>query len=99
MTEKHLVLISTLFNQERTAMDAMREAERNSNIRIGEGAVYTMLKRLEADGLVRSTYRGDPEQRRGGARRRYYALTGTGARALTDAFEGMSRSMGGAHAQ
>lgn len=48
------------------------------------GAVYTTLQRLEDKGLLRS-HAGDPLPMRGGRSRRYYTLTGAGARTIRDA--------------
>lgn len=45
------------------------------------GAVYTALDRLEQKGYVTSVL-GEPTARRGGRRKRYYRLTGTGKAAL-----------------
>jgi DNA-binding PadR family transcriptional regulator len=51
------------------------------------GAMYTTLQRLEDKGLLKS-HTGDPLPVRGGRARRYYALTGAGARALREARRG-----------
>jgi PadR family transcriptional regulator len=48
------------------------------------GAVYTTLQRLEDKGLLTSRT-SDPLPVRGGRSRRHFALTGAGARALSDA--------------
>jgi DNA-binding PadR family transcriptional regulator len=48
------------------------------------GAVYTTLQRLEDKGLLTSRA-GTPLPVRGGRSRRYYRLTGAGARALREA--------------
>lgn len=48
------------------------------------GAVYTTLQRLEDKGLLRSRASA-PLPVRGGRSRRYYSLTGAGARAIRDA--------------
>lgn len=45
------------------------------------GAIFTTLERLEARGLVTSTY-GEPTQERGGRRKRFYRLRPEGRRAL-----------------
>jgi DNA-binding PadR family transcriptional regulator len=48
-------------------------------------AVYTTLDRLEGKQLLRSSV-GDPTPERGGRRRKFYALTPTGTRALKQAY-------------
>ena len=52
--------------------------------RVGRGALYTALERLEAKGCLRSTM-GEPLPERGGRARRYFTVTATGMRALRDA--------------
>jgi len=49
--------------------------------RVGRGALYTALERLEIKGLVRSTM-GDPLPERGGRARRYFLVTAAGRRVL-----------------
>jgi DNA-binding PadR family transcriptional regulator len=48
---------------------------------ISLGAVYAALDRLERDGLVRATW-GEVTPRRGGRRKRLFAITGPGLHAL-----------------
>ena len=48
------------------------------------GAVYTTLQRLEDKGLLTSHF-SDPLPVRGGRSRRYFTITGAGARALRTA--------------
>ena len=47
------------------------------------GSVYPTVYRMEQKGLVRS-YWGDDSETKGGARRRYYRITGLGERQLRD---------------
>ena len=49
--------------------------------RVGRGALYTALERLEVKGLLRSTM-GEPLRERGGRARRYFTVTAAGRRAL-----------------
>jgi PadR family transcriptional regulator PadR len=48
---------------------------------VSPGAIFTTLERLEARGLVTSTY-GEPTHERGGRRKRYYRVRPEGRRAL-----------------
>ena len=50
---------------------------------VSVSSVYFPLERLVRKGLLRS-YVGEPTARRGGMRKRYYALTRTGIEALQD---------------
>jgi DNA-binding PadR family transcriptional regulator len=51
--------------------------------RIGRGALYTALERLETKGCLRSTM-GEPLAERGGRARRYFTVTPAGMRALRE---------------
>ncbi len=57
--------------------------------------VYSTLSRLEDKGLVHARI-GEPSPERGGRRKRYFLLTGSGRRALRaslDAVRGMTRGL------
>lgn len=52
------------------------------------GTVYPTLERLEADGLLRSTWESEAEAHRDGRpARRYFALTARGTAVLTSALD------------
>ena len=51
--------------------------------RVGRGALYTALERLEAKGCLRSTM-GEALPQRGGRARRYFTVTAAGMRALRE---------------
>lgn len=51
---------------------------------IGYGSLYPTLKKLEKRGLLRSRWGDDRPEERGGARRRYYAITELGIDALRE---------------
>lgn len=57
---------------------------------VSPGAIFTTLERLEARGLVTSTY-GEPTQERGGRRKRYYTLRPEGRRALAASLDTIRR--------
>ena len=54
---------------------------------IGFGSLYPALHHLEKKGLVNATSGADRPNERGGARRKYYKITGAGQAALRDAEE------------
>jgi len=58
------------------------ELLRRAGRRVSLGTVYKTLLRLEAKGLVAAQI-GEPTPERGGRRKKHYALTGAGQRALT----------------
>jgi DNA-binding PadR family transcriptional regulator len=51
------------------------------------GSLYPTLHRMEKNGLIGSFWGDEKSEERGGARRRYYKLTGKGATALNEAQE------------
>jgi DNA-binding PadR family transcriptional regulator len=55
---------------------------------VSAGAVYTTLERLEARGLVSSSW-GDPTPERGGKRKRHYRIRPAGREALTRSWEAL----------
>lgn len=57
---------------------------------VSPGAIFTTLERLEARGLVISTY-GEPTQERGGRRKRFYRLKPDGRRTLAASLETIKR--------
>lgn len=61
---------------------ALNEAKRKISI----GSLYVTLGRLEEKGYVR-TIRGEATEMRGGRAKKYFELTGQGARVLTAAQE------------
>jgi DNA-binding PadR family transcriptional regulator len=58
------------------------------------GAVYTTLDRLEEKGLVRSRT-GDPTPERGGRSKRYFTVSASGLKALTQAQRSYQRLLEG----
>ena len=58
------------------------------------GAVYTILERLEQQGLVRSR-RGKATRERGGRAKRFFKITAPGIRALNDALTSIDRMRAG----
>jgi DNA-binding PadR family transcriptional regulator len=68
---------------------AIRDAiERRTGRQVSAGAVYTTLERLEARGLVTSSW-GDPTPERGGKRKRHYRIRPAGREALARSWEAL----------
>jgi PadR family transcriptional regulator, regulatory protein PadR len=59
---------------------AMEEA--SGGTRMGIGTLYPVLHSLEKKGLIESRWGEEERDERGGARRRYYKLTGAGVSIL-----------------
>src|SRR3954463_6173554 len=71
-----------------------REIERRTARTIAIGAVYATLARLEGKGLVQFRL-SDPQPVPGGRARKYFTLTGAGARSLRHSTELISRMIAG----
>ena len=71
-----------------------REIEARTGRMVAIGAVYATLARLEEKGLVRF-HLSDPQPVQGGRARKYFTLTGAGARALQHSTAMLARMMVG----
>lgn len=72
-----LLLLAVLANEPRHGYAVIEELRRRGGFDLPEGTVYPALHRLEATGLVTSTW-----SRESGRRRRVYSLTRGGRREL-----------------
>jgi PadR family transcriptional regulator PadR len=77
--EEQVMLAVLRTGEEAYGMNVRREIERVTGRDVAIGAVYATLDRLEAKGLVAST-----RSEAGAASRRLFAVTGLGARGLTE---------------
>src|ERR1044071_4948099 len=83
---EQLVLLGVLRLEDDAYGAAIRqEIHARSGRDVSINAVYTTLDRLEGKGLLRS-WIGEPTPRRGGRRRKCYALTPPGEAALRQAY-------------
>ncbi len=67
-------------------MKAMNEASKGKR-EIGFGSLYPTLHRLEKKGLVKTRWGDEKDSESGGARRKYYQVTGLGQRVLKETQE------------
>jgi DNA-binding PadR family transcriptional regulator len=69
----------------------LRQALANQDMVIEEGTLYPLLRRLEAQGLLKSDWKTDS-----GSPRRYYSLNADGRKLLkklTESWQGMNTAM------
>ena len=92
---EQLVLFAVVQNDDAYGTAIRREIERRTGREVSAGAVYTTLERLEARGLVTSSW-GDPTPERGGKRKRHYQLTTGGRQALARSWRAMRAMARGA---
>ena len=71
-----------------------REIEARTGRTVAIGSVYATLARLEEKGIVRFRV-SDPQPVQGGRARKYFSLTGAGARALRHSTAMLARMMAG----
>lgn len=79
--------MTALLNSELYGLQLVQAIEEASDgkRRIGIGSLYPTLHRLEKNkGLIESRWGDDRPDERGGARRRYYRLTGLGVSVLRE---------------
>jgi PadR family transcriptional regulator PadR len=86
-----LTLLTILLDQPRDAygVTIMDRVEERTGQAPNLGTVYKSLDRLEAKGFVGSWW-GEPTEERGGRRKRYYKITGSGEQAVWRARERIS---------
>lgn len=87
--DKSLLLLGLLGEREMYGYELVAElrARTEALIDLPEGTVYPALRRLERDGLVAGRW----VEVDGSPRRRYYALTAAGERALAEGREAWQR--------
>lgn len=78
--------------------EIVEEIDARTGRRVSPGALYTVLDRLEAKGMVES-WIGDSTPQRGGRRRKVYRLLPTGARELRATYENLRRMATGSLAR
>ena len=82
--EELALLIVVGLGRDAYGVAVQRGLERHARRRIALGAVYAALDRLERKGYLTSAF-GEATPRRGGRRKRMFAATPTGIRALQHA--------------
>ena len=83
LNETEIAIIAALIGESLYGTELIdRVAEiSNNRVRLSIGGVYTTLNRMQKKGLIAGSW-GDDSEIRGGARRRYYKVTGVGQRAF-----------------
>ena len=84
LSRVEMAVLATLITRERYGLE-VRNTLRDQGQQISLAGLYTTLARLEKQGLVASRWGDEQVEERQGARRRYYAITGLGAKAIKEA--------------
>jgi DNA-binding PadR family transcriptional regulator len=88
---EQVVLLSVMrVGDEAYGVPILAEIERETGRELTLATVYKTLSRLEEKGLVVSRT-GEPTPARGGRRKRYYALSADGRRALRESIAALRR--------
>lgn len=81
--EELVLLTIAALHEDAYGVAVKTEMENRLNRGISIGALQTAFKRLEDKGFI-SSYLGEPTQRRGGKRKRYYQISQMGVRTLQE---------------
>ncbi len=81
MTANELKVLSVLSIREQYGLEIIKTVHKETKTTLSLGTLYNLMNRLEKKGFVESRLADETEER-GGNRRRYYAITGKGARAV-----------------
>jgi PadR family transcriptional regulator, regulatory protein PadR len=76
-------ILTTLLGRELYGLEILDELNPDRPISISFGSLYPALNRLEKKGLLEWRW-GDEQETSGGARRKYYRVTGLGANTLKE---------------
>jgi len=88
---EQLLLIGLLRRDgEASGIDLRAEIHDRTGRKVAPGAVYTIMERMLARGLVTS-FTGEATPERGGRRRKYYRLTASGEHALAESYRQVER--------
>jgi DNA-binding PadR family transcriptional regulator len=92
LSRSAFLILLALSDQPRHGLGIVEEVEQRTAgaVRLGPGTLYTMLRRLEEDGLIRETGRA-PDPTDDDPRRRYYRITPAGRAALREEAEHLRR--------
>jgi PadR family transcriptional regulator, regulatory protein PadR len=90
------MLLTALLHRELYGLEiinAIKESTKGKR-RTGFGSLYPALHQLERKGMVKARWGEDTPAERGGARRKYYKITGLGQAALREAEQIRTRLAG-----
>jgi len=79
--EEIVLLTIAVLNDDAYGIAIKKEIEERTERKVSIGALQTAFKRMEDKGFITSRL-GEPTQKRGGKRKRYYAITAQGVNTL-----------------
>jgi PadR family transcriptional regulator PadR len=90
LSRVEMAVLATLVSKERYGLE-IRNTVQELGQSLSLAGLYTTLARLEKQGLVAARWDDEKVEVRQGARRRYYAITGSGVKALKETKVVMTR--------
>ena len=90
LSRVEMAVLATLVSKERYGLE-IRNKMRDLGQAVSLAGLYTTVARLEKQGLVTSHWGDEKIDVRQGARRRYYAITSAGVKALKETKAVMTR--------
>ncbi len=81
--EEIVLLTIAVLNEHAYGIAIKKEIEDRINRKVSIGALQTAFKRMEDKGFISSEL-GEPTQKRGGKRKRYYSITAQGVNTLDE---------------
>ena len=90
LSRVEMAVLATLVSKERYGLE-IRNTVQELGQSLSLAGLYTTLARLEKQGLVTARWDNEKVDVRQGARRRYYAITGAGVKALKETKVVMTR--------
>ena len=93
MSINQICILSALQSDDRYGLELIKIIKEEANISILLGSLYNILSKLDREGLIES-YWGEATSERGGARRKYYKITGHGETSLNEVRDGLTNWWG-----
>jgi DNA-binding PadR family transcriptional regulator len=84
MTPKEILVLRTLYNKELSGLQIIESIADIKGKSLDIGSFYPVFQKLEEKGLIKSQRGTERSSDRAGARKRYYRLTQSGEKPLTD---------------
>lgn len=92
MTNKEILVLRTLYNKELSGLQIIQSIADIKGKSLDIGSFYPVFQKLEEKELIKSRWGTKRSSDRVGARKRYYRLTQSGEKALTD-IQGFDNSL------
>jgi DNA-binding PadR family transcriptional regulator len=92
MTNKEILVLQALYDKELSGLQIIESIADIKGQSLDIGSFYPVFQKLEEKGLIKSRWGTKRSNDRAGARKRYYRLTQSGEKFLTD-IQGFDNSL------